>query len=112
MKAVLKHIETFHVLHSVAPRTASFNILLGITIEVWCWGPNGQTHCLSWPQNVLIMYWTWGLSVAVAVTRSLAAPPVQVPLRGKQVDAVAPGGYDAVGMRRPLHGRFLHITGT
>lgn len=57
-----------------------------------------------------IMHWTRGLGTAVVLARSLAAPSVQVPLGGKQPGGVAPESHEEIGERRPIHGRFLHIT--
>ena len=55
--------------------------------------------------------WAWYLTTAGLFARALAAPPAQVPLR----EGYGRDGEDDVEhvaeKQRPLHGRFLQITG-
>lgn len=55
--------------------------------------------------GIMLRFWTL-TSIAFAV----AVPPGQVPLRPDS-DSQIPDNVVDVSKRRPLHGRFLHITG-
>ena len=51
------------------------------------------------------------LCVCSLLAHTLAAPPVQVALHGELDRSKEASGLQDISTKRPLHGRFLHITG-
>lgn len=53
----------------------------------------------------------WSFYLFSLLAPVLAAPPAQVPFREPPTNDAGAGIVEDTAKKRPLHGRFLHITG-